>query len=344
MLTWSRLRPGGSLYIMSKRKFNGPIFIVGMPRSGTKLLREILNNHSLIAISENESHCIPYFYNKFNKIENFKDKKNFKLLYQYFSETFFFQRLTQKINFINEESWYDSITDFTYSGVIEAFYQSYTQKKNKKIWGDKTPSYLLHMPLLKSLFPEAKFIHIIRDVRDYCLSIHKAWNKNIFRAAQRWNDSIVKCRKNSKILDDTAYLEVKYENIIDDPEKNIISICKFLNIPYESNMVSLSRVVENMGDAKNYIGILKKNYGKWENEIKSNKIRKIEKICGSLLKELNYSVSFNGRTKKLSKIEMAVYQIMDIFNVLKTEFKFENIGQFVENIKKTSIHRIVNRG
>ena len=92
------------------------------------------------------------------------------------------------------ESWFQGITKWDYAGVVEAYYKQYAENKHAQIWGDKTPGYLSHIPLLKRLYPQAKFIHIIRDVRDYCLSIHKAWNKNILRAAQRWSDDIMMVR------------------------------------------------------------------------------------------------------------------------------------------------------
>ncbi|MCK5099057.1 MAG: sulfotransferase, partial [Desulfobacteraceae bacterium] len=53
--------------MVKKTEFNGPLFIVGMPRSGTKLFRDLLNNHSKVGIPPNESHIIPYFYNRFDK-------------------------------------------------------------------------------------------------------------------------------------------------------------------------------------------------------------------------------------------------------------------------------------
>ena len=68
----------------SNYHFTGPIFIVGMPRSGTKLLREILNNHSLIAIPDNESHFIPYLYDRLDKYGDLKNLNNFK----HFSDSF----------------------------------------------------------------------------------------------------------------------------------------------------------------------------------------------------------------------------------------------------------------
>jgi hypothetical protein len=315
-----------------------------MPRSGTKLLREILNNHSLIAIPDNESHCIPFFYDKINKYGSLSSVINFERFYEDFSETIFFKRLIQKINFIDKESWYNSITDHTYSGVIEAFYQSYTRRKNKTIWGDKTPSYLLHLPLLKSLFPESKFIHIIRDVRDYCLSIHKAWKKNIYRAAQRWHDSIIKCRKDAKEIDHFDYYEIQYENLIDRPEETAISICDFLSISYEENMIKPKRPIENIGDAKEFVGILERNYGKWENEIKSISIKKIERMCGSLLMELGYSVSYNGNAKRLSWFEMTIYQILDAFNILRSGVKIQSLREYLRYIKKINIHRTVSKG
>ncbi len=321
--------------------FTGPIFIVGMPRSGTKLLRSLLNNHSAIGITVNESGYLPYFYHNFANYEPIQVRENFSRFFHDFSETTFFQRLTDNNPFIDEERWYAEIKTWSYAGVIEAFYRYYAKSENKKIWGDKTPSYMLEMPLLKSLFPTAKFIHIIRDVRDYSLSINKAWNKNILRASQRWNDAINRSRKDAQSLPQSDYMEVRFEELVSSPQVVLPKICDYLGIAIEQNLAHLDKPSENLGDAKGSAEIVKDNYGKWKGKMKEAQITKIERICHPLLSQLGYPTADYKDSLRLGKTEMRWYKILDGLNFLLFEIKTNKYQGVVNFFKSRKIERKV---
>jgi len=313
--------------------FTGPIFIVGMPRSGTKLLRELLNNHSQIAITPNESHFIPDFYTRRESYGNLQEPRHFSKFYHDFSQTVFFQRVTDGNNFVDEESWYREVTVWTYAGVVETFYRLYARTQNKTIWGDKTPYYLVILPLLKSLFPDARFVHIVRDVRDYSLSLKKGWNKNIYRSAQRWYDAVRKCRQNGISLSAGAYYEVRYEQLVDAPAQTLQGICKFLSVPYEETMTILRRPADlRGGDAQNRLDILRKNYGKWESSLSGRQIRRIESICGELLVELGYATSCDGPSKRVPFLEMEMYKLLDAFSLLRFEIRENGVREGFRNV------------
>lgn len=327
-----------------KSCFTGPVFIVGMPRSGTKLLRDLLNNHPSIAITPIESHCIPYFYKRIKRYGKLKDFSGFEKFYKDFSKTLFFQTLSRREKLIGKVEWYEQVEKWSYSGILEAFYRAYARDHSKTVWGDKTPSYLLHMPLLKELFPGAKFIHIIRDARDCCLSAHKAWRKNIYRAAQRWCDSIRKCRQDARAFTEEAYYEVRYERLLSLPEDTMKSVCDFLHIPYDHGMLVMEKPVEKLGRAKNIAGILENNYGKWEHSSGTADMAKIERICGSLLFELGYSVSHSGDPLSLGRVEMALYKLFDGWNQLRMDCENRCLSHVLRDMVKSRIHRLVSKG
>lgn len=306
-------------------KFCGPLFIVGVSRSGTKLLRDILNNHSKIALIPIESQIIPFFYYKFNNYGDIRIYKNFEKFYSEFSDTLFFHRLKDSNIFIDENYWYKSIDEWSYSGVLKAFYQIYLIREKKEIWGDKTPGYLLHILLLKKLFPQAKFINIIRDVRDVCLSANRTWGRNIYRTAQRWVDHITKCREDAKKYSPSDYLEIKYEELVKSPQKNIKEVCEFLNISFEKNMLFLKKPTESVGNAKDHIGILKSNTEKWKTALKIRQIKKIERICYFLLKDLEYELQTVVNPKKLNKFEMVTYSIFDLLKLISYDIKNQKL-------------------
>ncbi len=308
--------------------FDGPVFLVGLPRSGTKLLRELLNKHSEIAITIKESNCIPYYYHRRSDYSSLEDPRNFDRFYEDFSKTKFFKRLDESSRFINRESWYKQVVDWSFAGVMETFYKAYARHFNKHIWGDKTPSYLVQVPLLKTLFPRAKFVHIFRDGRDQALSIYKVYKKNMYTSAQRWFDAITKFQADAKRYAPDDYLEIQYEKLTDSTDETMRLVCGFLGVPFESEMTELNKRIEWVsGAATEATGILHKNYGKWKTELSPRSVAKFERICGSLLADLGYPVSYSGTPRRLGKLEMAYYTMLDAVNQLIFEIGYRGVRE-----------------
>jgi hypothetical protein len=150
-----------------------------MPRSGTKLLRRLLNQQSAIAIPAIETEFLPYLVSKHSTYGDISKPDVFHLMYKEMVKLPYFIYQRKRGDLVSEAACHKNCRSFTPSGVFEALVR--TQLKlpydSGIIWGDKSPSYIHHLPLIKRLYPKAKFIHIVRDVRDYCLSIQKAWGK-----------------------------------------------------------------------------------------------------------------------------------------------------------------------
>jgi hypothetical protein len=105
-------------------------------------------------------------------------------------------------------------------------------------------------------------------------------------------------------------------------------------------MLRLDKPTETLGgDAKDFVGILKHNYGKWENSLRKDSVAKIERICGSLLTELGYQVSYHGETQRLTQIELFMYKILDGFNQLHSGIMKQNLIETFRTTSKSTIHR-----
>lgn len=232
--------------------FTGPLFIIGMPRSGTKLLRGLLNEHPQIGIPAFETEFFPYWTVHWNNFGNISDYSRFKKFYGACLSVPYFIYCASAGKLIDSRKWFELCHNYTPAGVFEALVRHDVKAlstTNRILWGDKSPSYINHLPLLKSHFPKAKFVHIIRDVRDYCLSMNKAWGKNIMRAAQRWVDGIKEAQLSSKSFP-MDYMEIRYEDLLENPEIELKKICLFLKIQFDSQMLHPSNTTENIGDAK----------------------------------------------------------------------------------------------
>ena len=116
------------------------------------------------------------------------------------------------------------------------------------------------------------------------------------------------------------------------PAKCLRRVCDFLDIEYEEGMVVLKAGTEDLGDAKGKAGIVKNNYGKWKTALSKGSAAKIEKICASVLRDLNYPLTHTGKDKRLGKVEMQVYGLMDKVNWLLFEIKRHSFRQGILNV------------
>lgn len=320
--------------------FTGPIFIVGRPRSGTKLLRSLLNAHSKISIPYYESNFIPQ---NIGKVEQFGDLavlSNFIKFFNYLKNFSFFQRVVRHDHYkdiVSASKWYERLESYTYAGAIEAFFRLYAEQDCKAIWGDKSPHYMLFLKELKGMFPEAKFIHIIRDVRDHCLSSQKLWNKNPYRASKMWRDSIIKCRSDAELYLRKDYFEIKYEDLIENTDLSLRKLCDFLGIDFEKNMLILDKPAENFGDTKLVTGIVRTNKNKWRFQMPDQVIKRIEEISFDLMKNLNYYPAFAGTYRPMSSMEVITARMIDAYYRFIFDCRFQ--GGLFKGIKYQLLKR-----
>ncbi len=323
-------------------KFTGPLFIVGMPRSGTKLLRGLLNEHDLIRIPLNETNFFPLLNSKWHTFRDLSDYNNFKKFYNTVVQFPYFIYRSKSYGNISCETWFGMCKDFTIGEVFETLIRHDIKAPfgSDIIWGDKSPGYVRHLKLLYSVYPNAKFIHIIRDVRDYCLSVNNAWGKNIFRSAQRWNNDVMKCLKDSKNIPTDSYIQIRYEDLLEDPEDEISKICNFLNVNFNKKIIELSRPTEKIGDAKGKTFIMKSNKEKYKTEMSPKIQKKVESIAYAALIQFGYESQYSEGAKEIPSIKMRYYQLIDILNLLRFRIKEMGLrGCFKFNINRLKFFR-----
>ena len=167
--------------------------------------------------------------------------------------------------------------------------------ENKTRWLEKTPYYILHIKTILKMFPNAQFIHIIRDGRDCALSmLERKYDLKIFNtyhAAKTWEQYVDAGQQAKDYLVNDAYFEVKYEDLIADPEKKIKEICHFLGESFEPGMVNFKK----SQDPKTKTPMLRKsiqktNTEKWLSNMSTWQIRVFESVAGKTLKINNYPV------------------------------------------------------
>ncbi|HEX6995192.1 MAG TPA: sulfotransferase [Gammaproteobacteria bacterium] len=286
------------------------LFIVGMPRSGTKLLRDLLNRHPDIAIFPNESHFFPRMPALIRKHGDPRLRECFARLYAELEGTRFMRRLRAGGIAIDRDDWFARVRGGGAADVLDALFACYAAMTGRRIVGDKTPDYLTEVPVLSGFFPDARFVHIVRDPRDYVVSMRKAWGKSLPRAAQRWKTSIRKLRHDVARAD-VDFIELRYEDLVTSPRDVLGRLCAFIGVPFCDAMLSLERPSENLGDTRGETSIVASNFGKWRRELGDGEVRRVERIAGAVMAELGYPPEHEAGDEDVPSWLLAACRVRD---------------------------------
>jgi hypothetical protein len=281
-----------------------------MPRSGTKLLRDMLNRHPDVALFPVESHFFPHFSKRISNYGDFLNRQNFIKFYAHIERTMFFKNMVSRGLVITENRWFANLAGPTYGHVLKALFESYGQLTGCSVVGDKTPAYITEVPLILEHLPDARFVHIVRDPRDYVLSIRKAWNQDLMRATQLWKQSIRKFHVDlrNRCAD---YCEVRYEDLLLNTNDSLFRVCNFLELDFHEEMTVLEQPSENLGDARGAASIVKTNFGKWKTQLTDAEVRSIESIAGLLMSEFGYPTKFTAADIDISFLRMNFLRVKD---------------------------------
>ncbi len=295
--------------------FRGPLFIVGLSRSGTKLIRDLMNQNEQINIPNIETHFIPGILTRDLSLSEAYDqikRSSFVKIYE-----------SRNINYPKFEYLQDVKNVNSITQLIEELLKYYSKNGNWEwdeawIWGDKTPLYLRHLNLLQKVFPKSKVIHIIRDPRDRALSVKKTWGKSMYRTTEKWRTEIESSQKFRK--KENFIIEVRYEDLIKNPEQTLSEICRFLGVSFQKNMLQLEKPSERHGENSKLLEINKSNTAKY---LKAPKkvIEKIEKIAGPLMEQYGYERKYTNKFKPYPSLLNELMKYPDFINYIYNNFK-----------------------
>lgn len=261
-----------------------PIFIVGMNGSGTTLLLDLLNNHPNIYGFNFETKILPYYISYTKKRSKLNNEKLHIELYEKISQEYVFKCANNgsAVPLPNDK---DEIPR-SLSEIINRIFMYFTLKEKKVRWCEKTPAHAIHMQELGKIFPNAKFIHLIRDGRSCAASMHRRWKHSPNIAIYRWKHMIKEAQKQSKYINSNNYMEIRYENLTSDPEKWMRHICRFIGEPFDNSVLYCERNRTFTGSsAKTIVN----KAPKWVNYFNEHQKIQLEKIAGEMLARLGYS-------------------------------------------------------
>jgi len=266
-----------------------PFFIVGSARSGTTLLRLMLNAHPEVAIPP-ESRFIT---------EMWRDKPQVEVepVLDALGRHDRFRLWELPIEEVRAElDGGPARITAPYTEVMEAPYRAWARRRDKPLWGDKTPRYVESIPLLSRLWPPARFVHLVRDGRNVALSYADVafGPKTLAKAAALWARRVRAGVEAGRTLDPGRYLQMRYEDLVEAPERHARTLCGFLGLPFDPVVLDY---VERGRDAvlpraaannPNVTKPLMAQTRSWERAMPEGQVEVFEALAGDVLSELGY--------------------------------------------------------
>ena len=121
------------------------------------------------------------------------------------------------------------------------------------------------------------------------------------------------------LANESDFLLIRYEDLLADPRSELESVCQFLEIDFDSAMLTPNSVAENLGDTRGRRNIVTDNTEKYRRRMNDNTRLRIEAIAGEQLRSMGYPVDFSGPTKRLSPLSLKGYQLLDGINLVRFE-------------------------
>lgn len=287
---------------------SSPVFIVGAPRSGTTLLVRLLRKYFNINFGA-ESQFIVHYYKRLHKLGNLSDPRNMDCLIRKVAQERCFSRWKRQYGFCLDIALLKhEIREPTFRGLLDGIYGQFAKFAGRARWGDKYPPYSLDMPVLEVLYPEAQYIHIVRDGRDVALSLqHVGFGpKNVIQAAFFWKQYVTSAQNFGRTITKARFHEIRYEALLQDPVKVMTDLAGFVQIE-EGFQEVITRIKQQIhGD------LLADNGLKWKKGLTESQVQRFEKGAGELLEILGYEVHSWDR-KEPTFIEKAASYIDNIY-------------------------------
>lgn len=283
---------------------NDPLFILSCPRSGSTLLRLMLNSHSRVLIP-NEFPIVNMVSDRFGDNDNISRDDALSFVEYLFTFPHF---MDWKIDKATLETGL-SCDSYTRRSLIESVLRSYCSVHGgADLWGDKNIHSLSYVGPIKDMFPNAKFIHIVRDARDVVVSLKQVpwlfykfpkkplrYLNNIIGGAYTWNDGLDLLNECVAGIGSDNFLEIRYEDLLSQPRSVMQGICSFLGIEFEEGMFEFYKNDRTISEDRlkgvhenTRKSILLNNKEKYKKYLSDYEVSTVESLCYKYLVHYKY--------------------------------------------------------
>lgn len=300
------------------------IQFVGTQRSGSNLLRVMLNAHSMIS-SHHPPHLLQTFMPLLHLYGDLSIPQNKRKLIEDCCEWVYANPVTWQPVSFDINAMNDHCSDLI--DIFQFIYKEKAKQDQAMIWACKST---FNIEYIHSIEERIKpfYIYLYRDGRDVAVSFKKAivGPKHIYAISKKWHEEQQLTLNFLKRLNADRFISISYESLLENPDKILKQLCEKLGIGFESDMLQYYKSGESMltsqsGHMWENVSkpLIKSNSKKYLNELTDDEIDIFETVAGDSLKALNYQLEGAGkRTINSSEIQNFLSEDLILRNISRS--------------------------
>jgi hypothetical protein len=271
--------------------------VIGCPRSGTTLLQLMLHAHPRIAIPPENRFVLPAYHQR-RRFGDLREPANRRRLAEWIVAT-------SKTKFASFGLDPDQLVEEIVAGpptlgsALATVFRAYARRFGKPRWGDKRPSYVTNVEIVQRLYPTAQFVHIVRDGRDCVASLKGKWwhEGGSYQSVSRWAQAVDHARRAARRLGPDSFYQLRYEQLVRDPERELRALCAFLGEEYDPAMAEPARVAalvvstRSQDHALAHGSVTPSRVGSWAQRLDPWEISLCEAVLAGRLRSYGYELS-----------------------------------------------------
>jgi Sulfotransferase family len=278
-----------------------PIFVVGCPRSGTTMLQLMLHAHPRIAIPPETRFLLEAYRNR-RQFGDLRRRTNREALARFIVDR---RQTSFRYLGLDPAAVIADILDGppTLGSGIGAVFRAYSARFGKPRWGDKRPAYLNNLDVILRLFPDAQIVNIVRDGRDCVASLQEMpWHrKGIYHSIAAWAQAVDNARAARRRLPAESFYEMRYEDLVSDPQQHLAALCDFLGEEYDPAMANPADIAPvavpeyKAWHERTRSPVTEGRVGSWKERLSPAEIALCEALLGKRLAAGGFEVTGNHR-------------------------------------------------
>lgn len=294
-----------------------PVFVVGAPRTGTTLVKEILNRHPGIHLFD-EVHFFERIWDDRARLGDLSTDASREMA------------IARVLDIVRRFGSDADVADAlpldvyqrglvkagpSYANLLRLLLTTGAARRGASVWGDSSPQDILYLATILAWWPDAKIVALVRDLRGFLSSYKNYHRRNVATYHERYNPLSVSMLWKSymtalleaeKAPWGAAVMRLRYEDLVAEPEANVRRLCAHVGVDFAPALLEVDRAntsfVEEGAEGR-APGIFATSRDRWREELTSTEIWLGERICSDVMHQLGYETAANGA--RPSPVELA---------------------------------------
>lgn len=284
-----------------------PLFIVGAPRSGTTLARNILRGLKGVYLPPDEFQFLPAF------VRHAENGASPEDLARMVNETVFAKHMRRRGIWPDATRLVLALEGKSPADAFRAVILLLAEEEGVDPvlwWGDKTPKNVFQLDTISRLWPDAHVLNVVRDPRSTVFSMHRSWGRSFVRGAVVWRDAIRAAERFGGRAKSARMQTLSYEKLTEDPEDALESVADWLGVPFSSDAFTAVSSEERWGRSAGVKGVQKRQ-SDWKTFLAEDEARLIEEICYDEMVRAGFEPEFAQAARRPGKLTLGVARVRD---------------------------------